>query len=125
VSALHILLVDDSEADQFLWRYILEQECDEWKIHTAYDGQEALEYLKKAESRPDIILVDVNMPGMNGFDFLEAYSQMTDDPAPVSMLTSFVDPRDQARIEQYGFVRGCFSKPLRVQDIKTFIEPAD
>lgn len=69
-----VLLVDDSLDDRFFMRTILERSSKFVVIWEAHDGQEAIDYLKTesaANILPDILLIDLKMPGKNGFDVLQ------------------------------------------------------
>src|ERR1700744_699976 len=68
---LRALLVDDSSDDRFFMRMVLERN-DKFIVEgEVCDGQEAMDYLKQARRLPDIVLLDLKMPGKNGFDVLE------------------------------------------------------
>lgn len=108
-----ILSVDDSEADQFLNRYRIQDRMPQVQVRAAYDGIEALELLREADYRPDLILLDINMPRMNGLEFLEAYSrEMAHANSPVVMLSSSLVASDWETAKQFEQVRGIFRKPL-------------
>ena len=61
-----ILLVDDEEGTQFLYREVLEG--DGYEVHSALTGKDALQKLKTVS--PDLVILDINMPGMNGIEIL-------------------------------------------------------
>jgi len=61
-----ILLVDDEESTQFLYREVLEE--DGYEVHSALTGEDALQKLKILS--PDLVILDINMPGMNGIEVL-------------------------------------------------------
>ena len=89
--------------------------CDE--VAHYLDGQQAFDQLllaQRGESRvPDLILLDLNMPFMDGWDFLEAFKELPlSKNVPVFLLTSSIRPEDRARADTYQAVRGYFSKPL-------------
>jgi two-component system, response regulator, stage 0 sporulation protein F len=67
-----ILLVDDEESIHLLYREELEEEG--YEVHSALSGEEALEKLKIIT--PDLIILDINMPGMNGIDALRRIKEM-------------------------------------------------
>jgi CheY-like chemotaxis protein len=66
----HYLLVDDSLQDQLLAQEAFDQLCPECVLTCVGSGQEALELLRRPGFRPDVILLDLNMPGMSGFELL-------------------------------------------------------
>lgn len=66
----HYLLVDDSLQDQLLAREAFEHLCPECLLTCAGSGREALELLQNPTFQPDVVLLDLNMPGMSGFELL-------------------------------------------------------
>lgn len=104
------MIVDDSDSDQFLARARLLQFDPEMEIVQAYDGQEALEKLEDPDVNPDVILLDINMPRMNGLEFLEQYSQRESQTTVVAMLTSSDQPSDKEAALSYGCVKDYFVK---------------
>ena len=114
-----ILVVDDCEADQFLSRDILEKEYPGAEILEAYDGLEALEQLKESDKKIDLIILDINMPRMNGHEFLETYNQMSGEnkTSVVVMLTSSNSIEDKEKSMTYDFVVDYFIKSLDKDDL--------
>lgn len=104
------MIVDDSDSDQFLARARLLQFDPEIEIVQAYDGQEALEKLEDPDVKPDVILLDINMPRMNGLEFLEQYSQRENQTTVVAMLTSSDQPSDKEAALSFGCVKDYFVK---------------
>jgi two-component system, chemotaxis family, response regulator Rcp1 len=95
---IHILLVDDNEGDILLTREALDDARIVNKISIAYDGQEAIRFLKKqpvGKDTPDLILLDINLPKMNGTEVL---AFIKNDPdlkrIPVIMLTTSSAEKD-------------------------------
>ncbi|MBB5365330.1 response regulator [Deinococcus humi] len=68
----HYLLVDDNPHDHFLTQAAFEQLCPECVVTCVGSGMEALELLQTQMFQPDVVLLDLNMPGMNGFEVLQA-----------------------------------------------------
>lgn len=66
----HYLLVDDSLQDQLLAQEAFDQLCPECLLTCVGSGREALELLRRPEFRPNVVLLDLNMPGMSGFELL-------------------------------------------------------
>lgn len=108
-----ILSVDDSDADQYLHRMRISK-LEGVELREAYDGVEALEILAEPGYVPDLILLDINMPRMDGFSFLEAFSRdFPDRPAPIIVvLTSSTLDTDRSRANEFDIVRGYLVKPL-------------
>lgn len=75
VNRWHVLLVDDDEADAFLTREAFRDDDPSVQVHCVRDGREALTFLRREAThqrapRPDLVLLDLNMPGMSGHEFL-------------------------------------------------------
>ena len=88
-SVTHVLLVDDEEVSRYLVRQLLPRST--YDIKEAATGVEGLVRLR--DERPDIVLLDLNMPGMNGYEFLERLSAETNIPAII--LTSMILDSEQ------------------------------
>ena len=115
-----ILLVEDDEVDIIMVERALKALKVTNSLEVALNGEEALEYLKDSEkARPCIILLDLNMPRMNGIEFLkERYLDDAIKNIPVVVLTSSEDEQDIVR--SYSFcVAGYMVKPV---DYKQFVE---
>jgi CheY-like chemotaxis protein len=81
------------------------------------NGLEALTLLKA--TTPDVIILDINMPVMNGFEFLEHYREEFATHAPVvAMLTSSHHAADRERALHYDFVTSYFEKPLTPENLR-------
>jgi CheY-like chemotaxis protein len=111
-----VLLVDDSEPDLLYTRIIVEAAAIADQVLTFDTAAEALDFLQRPEGHDaDVILLDINMPEMNGFEFLEAYEKLHASQqahAVVVMLTSSPDPQDRARALGYACVKGYVVKPI-------------
>ena len=113
-----VLIIDDSDADQFMAAAAIEEFDLQIEILQAYDGQEALELLDTLEKQPDLIFLDINMPRLNGFEFLAEYSTKEDRTSIVVMLTSSNQEKDKETARSYGCVKGYIEKPLIIQKIE-------
>lgn len=111
----NVMLIDDNEVDQTMYRRLIARSDEFGEVHSFYYAQEALDWLQ-SQNKPciNIILLDINMPRMNGFEFLEAATLALGDAFAevVVMLTTSVDPQDLRRAEQFAVVKDFFSKPL-------------
>jgi CheY-like chemotaxis protein len=123
----NILLVDDDKIFNFLSEKTIGSLGLANEIHFALNGKEALEMLamyKYGEmQRPDIIFLDLNMPIMNGYEFIEAFAAM-DLPdkhlITIVILTSSADPKDLDMAKEMG-IKYYFNKPLTKEEIKQMI----
>ncbi|MFN3238101.1 MAG: response regulator [Pseudomonadales bacterium] len=113
----HILVVDDQRADHLLAEYAISDYNANAEIYKAFDGKEALEVLSQ-QPQIELILLDINMPRMNGHDFLKQYATSCQHSSVVVMLTSSDQKADRERCEQYEQVIAYLSKPLEAVDIK-------
>lgn len=116
-----ILLVDDDKATNFLNRRLLRKIEAAKEIQVVRNGSEAMEYLEKAVTfktgfpRPDLILLDINMPMVDGWEFLERYADFSETykaSTVVVMLTTSLRESDQERVTQFKEVKDLIRKPL-------------
>lgn len=110
-----ILLIDDSDADLLYTQIIIERAGVARQVRGFESAREALAFLQQPDSAGvGLILLDINMPGMNGFDFLRAYeaAAVRRHTPSVVMLSSSADPADRRCAEGFGSVRGFVTKPL-------------
>lgn len=114
-----ILLIDDDEATNFIHEMVINQENVTERIVAVESGQEALNFLTTIENgayvQPDLIFLDINMPGMNGWEFLEKYKDLSEDQkgsAIMIMLTTSLNPDDAAKAKNYSAIRNFLHKPL-------------
>ena len=112
-----ILVVDDNEGDQFLTKIEIEKHNPDIEIVQAYDGVEALEKLDNTDENPDLILLDINMPRMNGLEFLEKYNEREKQCKTIVMLTSSQE-QDKEAAFKYEFVKDYLVKLLDQDNIK-------
>jgi CheY-like chemotaxis protein len=117
----NIVLIDDSEMDNYISEYIITESKMAQEISVFSSAIEALEYFVKLQTEqqefPDAIFVDINMPEMDGFGFLDEYSKFPEDiikKTSVFMLSSSADPNDVKRALKYEVVKKYFTKPLSI-----------
>ncbi|RXJ49566.1 response regulator [Gelidibacter gilvus] len=111
-----ILLVDDDDDDNFFHQIIINEMNIVNKIEVAMNGIEALAYLKKEhQTPPDIIFLDINMPKMNGWEFLEQYKDLSNvqkAKVVIMILTTSADPDYVKKAMEIQEVTGFTTKPL-------------
>ena len=111
-----ILLIDDNAADNRYNQIILEEMNIVDNVDIVVNGLEAIKYLKKEnQNPPELIFLDINMPKMNGWEFLEQYKHLdTEQKARVVIviLTTSANPDDIKKAKQIQEVTGFETKPL-------------
>jgi CheY-like chemotaxis protein len=118
---LRICLIDDDPDHVLIITRAIREHGDESTIHAASDGDEALAWLRSAETLPDLVLLDINMPGLSGFDVLEALkADQRLKIVPVVMLTSSDASADVARAYELG-ASGYISKPSYLHDLRAVL----
>lgn len=116
-----ILLIEDDELDVISVQRSLKKIGGTHRLYTAYNGVEALSVLNgkgevKMDELPDIILLDINMPKMNGIEFLEELRRdKRFDSIKIFVMTTSNEEKDRAATEQFG-VNGYYIKPLNFND---------
>jgi CheY-like chemotaxis protein len=113
-----LLLIDDDPTVHFLFEALMDEVNQPLLHHFKLNGEEALIWLRQCRNEatfPDIIIVDLNMPVMNGLEFIGIYGQefLADYPdTKVLVLTSSVSSKDKAVIQQFDFICDFITKPL-------------
>jgi CheY-like chemotaxis protein len=120
-----ILIVDDSEIDRFVHKKLLVLNQISHDVDECKNGKEALEYFRaigsSEEKLPDIVLLDVLMPEMDGFEFLEAMNKREGNVANrpfCCILTSINDQRELSRLHERPGVQGVLRKPLNTAELE-------
>ncbi len=117
------ILIDDDPICTFLTQYLLELENFSSDISAFQKAEEAVTYVLdniKGEL-PTVILLDLNMPVVNGWDFLQAltpYQELLQAWCKIFILSSSLDAADQKRSMEHPLVVGFIQKPLRLEDIE-------
>ena len=117
VNVINILLVEDDTLDVMDARRTLGRMDILYKMHVVKNGEEALEYLSELKQtgadKPDIILLDLNMPKMNGIEFLTHIRQIEDwKDTKVFIITTSEEKEDKELAQSLG-VSGYIVKPLK------------
>jgi|SRR6185312_10398133 len=111
-----ILLVDDNNADNVFHQIILRKMDIVNRIDIVLNGLEALTYLKKEnQTPPELIFLDINMPRMNGWEFLEEYKYLPIHQkarVTILILTTSANPDDIKKANEIEQVTGIETKPL-------------
>lgn len=127
----HVLLVDDDAITNFIHKVILEKSRSAKKIKTVLGAEEGLSYLNeciaKHEGLPVVILLDINMPAMDGWDFVEEFSHMSEEIRKnihLFFLTTSRDPVEIERAKKLKVISGFLYKPLDDEGLGKILEVA-
>jgi CheY-like chemotaxis protein len=124
-----VLCVDDDTISLTISQLLLKRTGFASEVVTAIDGSEALEYFENlfandpdpVGNAPELILLDINMPVMNGWEFLQEYNPRYVEKlvnTHIIILSSTIDPEDFALAKQYPVVMQFISKPLSIENLE-------
>jgi CheY-like chemotaxis protein len=127
-----ILFIDDDEPTNFLNKLLVEEMGCAHHVQVATSGNEALEYLTGTGTfsngadhpRPDLIFLDINMPGMDGWEFLQHYQKLPPTQKAnivMVMLTTSLNPDDEKTAQKNVQISGFENKPLQPEVIQKIL----
>jgi CheY-like chemotaxis protein len=128
-----VLLIDDDEPTNFLSRMLFEEADCTVHIQVENSGKKALNYLSSIRQSlsesilpaPNLILLDINMPAMDGWEFLDKYKELEKRQGAkiiIIMLTTSLNPDDKIKAESIPEVSGFENKPLTSEMIDRVIK---
>ena len=129
-----VLLIDDDEPTNFLSQMIIEEADCAKDVHVANSGAAALRYLTSEQEghnreathqQPDLIFLDINMPAMNGWEFLQRYNGLDNRQmrnVVIIMLTTSLNPDDRLKAESIAGVAGFEHKPLTADKLEGILK---
>lgn len=117
-----VMLIDDNEIDNLINQKMIEASTITESIYTHTGAKSAIEFLRNMEQLevadkvlPDVIFLDIDMPLMDGFQFLDEFEKLTNvakKKCKIVMLTSSINPQDFSRSKKYTNVKLYLNKPL-------------
>lgn len=125
---MSVMIIDDNEIDIFINQKTIESLNLAERVQSFSSAQDALNYLKLIDEEnsyyqllaPQLILLDINMPIIDGFKFLDEFNKYTifkQNPIAIFMLSSSLSPDDINKINNYKNVFGIISKPLKADKL--------
>jgi CheY-like chemotaxis protein len=121
--------------DDVVYRFALKCLLETWDLSTNFseftDGADALTYIKAhahdADALPDVVFLDINMPVMNGFNFLDEYGKIKNTLAKdmrIYLVSSTIADETRARAQNHPLVQGYIIKPLPVEALQEIVKEA-
>ncbi len=127
-----IILVDDDKITNFINKKIIKRADIDVAVKVNSSVTEALNYLKGMNThpineypRPGIIFLDINMPGMNGWDFIDEYKKLPNEQKKkiiIAMLTTSINPDDENIANLTPEINMYLQKPLTVEKLENTID---
>jgi len=122
------MLIDDNEIDNLINQKMIEAAAIAETIYIHTGARSAIEFLKNVEKLdvagkdllPSIIFLDIDMPLMDGFQFLEEFDKLTERTkakCEIVMLTSSINPQDMSKSKKNKYVREYINKPLSTENL--------
>ncbi|ESU27590.1 hypothetical protein FLJC2902T_19530 [Flavobacterium limnosediminis JC2902] len=120
-----ILIIDDSVFDRLIAKMVLQKNIQVNDVIVLESAQEGLDYISDKISKPtelpEIILLDIKMPKIDGFEFLERFAKLPKSVKSLSkifMLSSSIDPEDIKKAKKSKYVTDFIEKPLTKEKIE-------
>tara|TARA_B110000259_G_scaffold110006_1_gene125780 strand:+ start:134 stop:535 length:402 start_codon:yes stop_codon:yes gene_type:complete len=123
-----ILLIDDDKATNYMHTYLIKKTLVVDTVISKLNGEEAIAYLTTKKDgeypQPDLIFLDINMPVMNGWEFIEEYkkSNFSKKSVLIIMLTTSLNPIERKRAEKIEIISGFATKPLTVEYLQDIVK---
>jgi CheY-like chemotaxis protein len=125
----NILLIDDGVIDNYIFETLLQQTRKDFTTTVCPNGKIALKTLEHLKFKgnnclPEYIIVDLTMPTMNGWEFLNEFTRRNIDPAGLSkvyIITSSIFESDRTRSKTYPFISGFITKPINTTTLNKIL----
>ncbi len=120
------LLIEDNLIDQLVIKQLLKKVFNITELSITNDGNEGILWLNnnKKKNQTLVILLDIQMPVMNGFDFLNEFHKLSEDlkrEIQIYVLSSTLDTNEIQEIKNSKYITDFLSKPLSIEEFKTKI----
>lgn len=124
-----VLIIDDNIIDQIVVKQLLKKKLYLTDVEVANNGKEGIKWItdyKKESGDHLLILLDIKMPQMDGFEFLEEFKKLNttlnSNELTIVMLSSSLDPSDIKRAKTNLFVKKLLNKPLYIEELSAILE---
>ncbi|MFY7787290.1 MAG: response regulator [Thermoflexibacteraceae bacterium] len=126
----NVMLIDDNEIDNLINQKMVEASAITQNIFTHSGAKSAIEFLRNAEKLskaaasllPEVIFLDIDMPLMDGFQFLDQFDKLSAETKKycrIVILTSSINPQDMNKAKSYPYVKKFLNKPLTQDALKS------
>lgn len=120
-----VYVVEDDTVASYVTKKIIGQKKEIGNCLVLQNGKLALDKLRVGQNNPDLILLDINMPIMDGWEFLDACIEEERNLIPVFLLSSSINPADKERAMNYSQVHGFLSKPFTSEKLDDVLSLLD
>ena len=124
-----VMIIEDSPVDRYIAVKLVERNSFAREIVCMETGTDAFSYLRSPENKdafPDIILLDIWMPDINGFQFLDMFENLPEEQkksCTIIMISSTADPRDHQKMKDNNNVFCFIHKPLTKEKLLSIGQP--
>lgn len=127
IKKITVMLIDDNKIDLFIHNEFIKKMNIAHSVKEYSFAKEALQFLKETESNgwPELILLDIHMPVMNGFDFLEEYLELplaSRQKCHIVIVSSSLDTDDKVKVKENELVLELYEKPLNTSELLALLK---
>jgi CheY-like chemotaxis protein len=121
---VNFLMIDDNPIEHLIMQRMFEKFRLFPDASHSLDASLSMDFFERhcrmAEMLPDVVFLDLDMPGFSGWDFLDGFNQIFKQikkPIDIYIITSSIDPNDRLNAEKYAFVKAFICKPIKVETL--------
>ena len=124
----HFILIDDSKLDCFIGEKVIQGTGAQASLHVFMDAKEALGFIQKreADELKTILLVDIQMPLMTGFEFIESFEKLIPEEKQanyiINLLSSSINENDIIQAKSYRSVNDFLNKPIKKDTLQAMLD---
>jgi len=121
---INLLMIDDNPIEHIIMQKMLDKFHLFPAVSHSQDARLSMSliesFYQSPESLPDVIFLDLNMPGFNGWDFLDSFDRIYKQikkTIDIYIISSSIDPKDQLLVDKYAFVKANINKPVKLETL--------